>query len=131
VLKGEMSLIGPRPERPEIAHRLERAIARYPERLQVRPGITGFAQVQLPYDATEDDVRRKLSYDLYYIQAVGPWLDLRILLCTALKMIGVPRALLGRIFAMPPITKVEQLFGDVIRKEVAPLVQPFPQVQAV
>jgi lipopolysaccharide/colanic/teichoic acid biosynthesis glycosyltransferase len=79
VLKGDMSLVGPRPERPEFFPALEQEIPRYRERLQVRPGVTGLAQVQLPPDTDLDSVRRKLAYDLYYIRHLGPWLDLRII----------------------------------------------------
>src|SRR5438034_8663538 len=75
VLRGEMSLIGPRPERPEFVLKLEQSLPRYRERLRVRPGITGFAQVQLPADCDLESVRRKLAYDLYYIESMGPWLD--------------------------------------------------------
>jgi lipopolysaccharide/colanic/teichoic acid biosynthesis glycosyltransferase len=90
VVRGEMSLIGPRPERPEIVPLLEEEIPRYRERLAVRPGITGLAQVQLPADEDLTGVRRKVAYDLTYIRNLGPWLDLRILLATVLKVAGVP-----------------------------------------
>src|SRR5205823_316253 len=83
VLRGDMSLIGPRPERPEFLPELEAAFPRYRDRLAVRPGVTGLAQVQLPADSDLDSVREKLRHDLYYIQHLGPWLDLRILICTA------------------------------------------------
>ena len=69
VLRGEMSLVGPRPERPEIVAGLEPAIPCYRERLAVRPGVTGLAQVQLAPDTDFESVRRKLAYDLYYIEA--------------------------------------------------------------
>jgi lipopolysaccharide/colanic/teichoic acid biosynthesis glycosyltransferase len=78
VLKGDMSLIGPRPERPEFLHELEKAIPQYRLRLLVRPGITGLAQVQLPPDTDLASVRRKLPYDLFYVRHSSPWLDLRI-----------------------------------------------------
>ncbi len=68
VLRGEMSLVGPRPERPEFVVQLERAIPRYSDRLLVRPGVTGLAQVQLPPDSDLASVRRKLACDLYYAQ---------------------------------------------------------------
>ena len=82
VLRGEMSLVGPRPERPEIAERLEQAIPRYRERLSVRPGLTGLAQVELPPDTDLESVRRKLERDLNYIERIGLGLDLGILLRT-------------------------------------------------
>jgi lipopolysaccharide/colanic/teichoic acid biosynthesis glycosyltransferase len=108
VLKGDMSLIGPRPERPEFVPKLECAIPRYRERLSVRPGVTGFAQVQLPADSDLESVRRKLTYDLYYIDAMSPWLDLCILLGTTLKMVGIPFSVLRRLFAMPSEAEVAE-----------------------
>ena len=92
VLRGEMSLIGPRPERPEFVPELERELPGYTQRLAVRPGVTGLAQVQLPPDTDLDSVRRKLAHDLYYIRHVSPWLDLRLLVCTAFYALGVPFA---------------------------------------
>jgi lipopolysaccharide/colanic/teichoic acid biosynthesis glycosyltransferase len=90
VLRGEMSVIGPRPERPEFIRELGRAIPGYRDRLVVRPGVTGLAQVQLAADTCLDSVRRKLAYDVYYIHHLGPGLDLRILLATALHVLRVP-----------------------------------------
>jgi lipopolysaccharide/colanic/teichoic acid biosynthesis glycosyltransferase len=101
VLRGEMSLVGPRPERPEFLERLEQAMPRYRERLQVRPGVTGLAQVQLPPDSDVADVRRKLAYDLYFINSMSPWLDICILLGTPLKMCGVPYRYLRMLLRMP------------------------------
>jgi hypothetical protein len=77
-----MSLIGPRPERPEIASQLERVVPTYRERLLVRPGITGLAQLRLPADSDVSGVRRKLSHDLYYIRQRGFILDLQLALST-------------------------------------------------
>jgi lipopolysaccharide/colanic/teichoic acid biosynthesis glycosyltransferase len=88
VLRLEMSLVGPRPERPEIIPLLEREIPNYRARLRVRPGVTGLAQLRLPADTNIQSVRRKLAYDLHYIQVRGLWLDLRLVVCTALKMFG-------------------------------------------
>jgi lipopolysaccharide/colanic/teichoic acid biosynthesis glycosyltransferase len=90
VLRLEMSLVGPRPERPEIIPVLEGAIPNYRDRLRVRPGVTGLAQLRLPPDTDIPGVGRKLAYDLFYIRSVGPWLDLRLLGCTSLKMAGIP-----------------------------------------
>jgi lipopolysaccharide/colanic/teichoic acid biosynthesis glycosyltransferase len=122
VLRGEMSLIGPRPERPEFVTKLELDIPRFHERLCVRPGVTGFAQVQLAPDGDLDSFRRKLTYDLYYIEAMNPWLDLCILLCTTLKMVGVPFSVLRWLFAMPSAAEVEETF-----RAAAP--RPVPQPQ--
>ena len=78
VLKGEMSLIGPRPERPEFVSQLKAAIPDYEKRLAVKPGLTGLAQVWHKYDETIQDVRKKVKYDLLYIKKMCLWVDLRI-----------------------------------------------------
>jgi lipopolysaccharide/colanic/teichoic acid biosynthesis glycosyltransferase len=101
VLRGDMSLVGPRPERPEFVPNLERAIPGYRNRLQVKPGVTGLAQVQLPADTDIASVRRKLAYDLHYIASIGFWLDLRLIACTAFRMLGVPYRLGARLFLLP------------------------------
>ncbi|WP_414513493.1 sugar transferase [Nostoc sp. PCC 9305] len=90
VLRGEMSLIGPRPERPEFDVKLKEAIPYYEVRYLVKPGITGWAQVMYPYGASIEDAYEKLSYDLYYIKNYSIWLDLAI----AFKTIRV--VLLGK-----------------------------------
>ena len=82
VLKGEMSLVGPRPERPEFVETLAKAIPFFKERLLVPPGITGWAQVKYPYAASIEAARRKLQYDLYYIKHMSFFLDMLILLRT-------------------------------------------------
>lgn len=115
VLRGEMSLIGPRPERPLFVYQLERAIPHYRERLLVPPGLSGLAQVQLPADVDLVSVEKKLQYDLYYVQNVSWLLDLRITVATGLYMLGVPfrviRMLLGisgeRIGWGEPVSRVE------------------------
>ncbi|MBO1064766.1 sugar transferase [Anabaena sp. 54] len=82
VLRGEMSLIGPRPERPEFDVKLKEAIPYYEMRYLVKPGITGWAQVLYPYGASLEDAYEKLSYDLYYIKNYSLWLDMVIVLKT-------------------------------------------------
>lgn len=82
VLKGEMSFVGPRPERPEFVQELEREIPYYAERHMVKPGLTGWAQINYPYGASIEDARRKLEYDLYYAKNYTPFLDILILLQT-------------------------------------------------
>jgi exopolysaccharide biosynthesis polyprenyl glycosylphosphotransferase len=82
VLKGQMSFVGPRPERPEFVAELERQIPFYAERHMVKPGITGWAQINYPYGASLDDARHKLEYDLYYTKNYSPFLDLLIILQT-------------------------------------------------
>jgi lipopolysaccharide/colanic/teichoic acid biosynthesis glycosyltransferase len=101
VLMGEMSLVGPRPERPEFLLGLERAFPEYRRRLAVRPGVTGLAQVQQPPDTCLESVRRKLAYDLSYVDGLSPWLDLRIVLATPLKCLGVPFAWIGVVLRLP------------------------------
>ncbi|OPY70879.1 MAG: UDP-N-acetylgalactosamine-undecaprenyl-phosphate N-acetylgalactosaminephosphotransferase [Syntrophorhabdaceae bacterium PtaU1.Bin034] len=82
VLKGDMSFIGPRPERPEFVETLQKKIPYYALRHSVKPGITGWAQVSYPYGASEEDALEKLQYDLYYIKNLSPFLDFHILLRT-------------------------------------------------
>jgi len=82
VLKGEMSMIGPRPERPYFVEQLNELIAGFDRRHEVKPGITGWAQVNYPYGASVEDARNKLAYDLFYTQNRSFGLDLRILLAT-------------------------------------------------
>ncbi|MGH6652992.1 MAG: TIGR03013 family XrtA/PEP-CTERM system glycosyltransferase [Sphingopyxis sp.] len=82
VLKGEMSFVGPRPERPSFVEELERELPYYAERHMVKPGLTGWAQINYPYGASVEDARVKLEYDLYYAKNYSPFLDLLILLQT-------------------------------------------------
>jgi len=89
ILKGDMSLIGPRPERPEFVASLARDIPFYRVRHAVKPGVTGWAQVKHTYCASVDDSLVKLQYDLYYIKHQGPYLDLLITLKTIQVMLGL------------------------------------------
>jgi len=82
VLRGDMSLVGPRPERPCFTAQLTQVIPRYDERIRVLPGLTGWAQVRYRYGASIEDAREKLHYDLYYVAHRGLLFDLRILLTT-------------------------------------------------
>ena len=82
VLNGEMSLIGPRPERPELEYQLECCIPHYRKRHWMRPGLSGWAQVCAPYASSIEDSDLKLSYDLYYLRHFSTWLDLVILFRT-------------------------------------------------
>lgn len=82
VLRGDMSLVGPRPERPEIVQELRQSIPYYDDRHHVRPGITGWAQINYPYGASEHDAIEKLQYDLYYTKHNSLLLDLAIMLQT-------------------------------------------------
>lgn len=83
VLKGEMSFVGPRPERPQFVDDLEQKLPFYAERHMVKPGITGWAQINYPYGASIEDARQKLEYDLFYAKNYSPFLDILILLQTA------------------------------------------------
>ena len=82
VLEGDMSLVGPRPERPELAAQLEKEIPCYRERENIPPGLSGWAQIRYPYGATVEDAKAKLEYDMYYLQNLSFGLDLRIILRT-------------------------------------------------
>jgi exopolysaccharide biosynthesis polyprenyl glycosylphosphotransferase len=83
VLKGEMSLVGPRPERPYFVEELRKQIPNYDHRLNSKPGITGLAQIRQHYDETLDDVKRKVRYDRFYIRKMCPLLDVKVILLTA------------------------------------------------
>ena len=82
VINGDMSLIGPRPERPEIDEMLNKEIPNYKLRYLVRPGLSGWAQVNYPYGASLEDTKMKFSYDIYYIKNLSTFFDLLIFLET-------------------------------------------------
>ena len=82
VLRGDMSFVGPRPERPHFVNQLREVISYYDERHSVRPGITGWAQVKFPYGSTIEDAEEKLEYDLYYVKHMSLLLDAAIVLET-------------------------------------------------
>jgi lipopolysaccharide/colanic/teichoic acid biosynthesis glycosyltransferase len=81
-MKGDMRLVGPRPERPEFVQKLSKSISMYSQRHAVKPGLAGWAQLKYPYGATEEDAYEKLQYDLYYIKNANPVMDFFILLQT-------------------------------------------------
>ena len=87
VLKGEMSLVGPRPERPFFVEKFSKDIPLYKRRLLVKPGITGWAQVKHKYDETIEDVKTKLKYDLFYIENMSIKMDLIILFRTVFTVL--------------------------------------------
>ena len=91
VVRGEMSLVGPRPERPELVERLAHTIPHYADRFRVRPGITGLAQIQLPADTSQQSVRKKTELDLHYIHTATARQDLWIVCSTLLKMASLHR----------------------------------------
>ena len=112
VARGDMSLIGPRPERPEIAAQLDRSLPSYHARLLIRPGLTGLAQVLQGPDTSLHGVHTKLRYDLYYLEHQGFWLDLRIILATLLHLVRIPGPIIARAFGFP--------FYDHLPVEVIP-----------
>jgi len=100
VLRGEMSLVGPRPERPEFVCVLAKQIPGYVSRLAAMPGITGLAQINLPPDTDLDSVHRKLKLDLEYVEHARASQDLRMLLCTGVRLLGIPGELAMRLFGL-------------------------------
>jgi lipopolysaccharide/colanic/teichoic acid biosynthesis glycosyltransferase len=101
VIRGEMSLVGPRPERPEFVTPLAEAIPGYLERHTVRPGLTGLAQIQLPADSSIESVRQKLLLDRCYVNRHHLWLDVRILLGTAVYLCGFSYDAIRRMLRLP------------------------------
>ena len=118
ILRGEMSLVGPRPERPEFVRQLELALPRYRERLAIKPGVTGLAQVQLPPDTDLSSVRRKLECDLRYIEILSPWLDLRIIACTAFGLLGIPHSASRELFRVPTLDESSEVATEVRQDRV-------------
>ena len=125
VLLGHMSLIGPRPERPEIVQQLQARIDNYLDRLAVRPGITGLAQIHLPPDVNLDGVRKKLVCDLHYIRGLSAWTDFRILICTVLLFVGIPLRKSRRALGManPLETRQSERMAEN-RTSVSSLLEP-------
>ncbi len=120
VVRGDMSMVGPRPERPEIISTLEPLIPRYSERFFILPGVTGLAQVQLPPDTDLASVRRKLAYDLHYVAHASLSLDVRIVLATVVHVLHLPFAVSRLLFRIPDAAVVEQ----VDRLQVEPSLRP-------
>ena len=87
VIRGQMSLVGPRPERQHFVEQFKDQIPLYMRRLRVRPGITGWAQVKWKYDASFDDVKEKTKYDLYYVENISLRMDIKIIINTLITMI--------------------------------------------
>jgi lipopolysaccharide/colanic/teichoic acid biosynthesis glycosyltransferase len=90
VLRGDMSLVGPRPERPEFVEDLRKTIPRYEHRLLVPPGLTGLAQIRHRADLEVSDVRRKVRYDMLYLKKASVWTDVKIVLGTVPMVFGAP-----------------------------------------
>ena len=101
VLRGEMSLVGPRPHAIAMDDAFAQVISNFADRHLVRPGLTGLAQIQLPPDTNMASVQRKLACDLYYVGRVGFWLDLKILLGTVSHVMGIPFAVPRMLLQIP------------------------------
>lgn len=112
VLAGQMSLVGPRPERRTIIDKLELEVKvpGYAHRMLVKPGVTGLAQVQLPADEDVNSVKHKVVYDLYYIENYGFWLDVRILVATLFKAAGMKPTRMRKLFWLPCRDSVAGVF---------------------
>ena len=112
VLLGQMSLVGPRPERPEViqAKGLNQLVPGYRHRLRVKPGVTGLAQVQLPADSDVTSVRYKIVYDLYYAERMSLLLDLRVVVATVFRALGLSFPALRRVFLLPTRRLVAAVF---------------------
>lgn len=117
VVCGQMSLIGPRPERPEIVAKLDWEIPCYRERLKVRPGITGLAQVRLPPDTDLESVRRKVVHDVYYVRNVSPALDLKLLMVTGWDFLRELMRCSWERVALPNAETIEQGFLQAVTAE--------------
>jgi lipopolysaccharide/colanic/teichoic acid biosynthesis glycosyltransferase len=122
VLRGDMSLVGPRPERPEFLPMLEQAIPLYRQRLRVRPGVTGFAQVQLPPDSDLESVRIKLAYDLHYVYRMSLLFDAAIYLATLGKLLGLSEGLIRTLCRFPRRDAVECEYQKLATPVAAPAV---------
>ncbi len=107
VVRGDMSLIGPRPERPEFLPSLEEALPFYRCRLMVRPGLSGLAQVQLPPDSDMASVRRKLAHDLHYVRNHNFIMDMQLLVATVCHLSKVPVAWMWTVLQLPGGRMVE------------------------
>ena len=118
VIFGQMSLIGPRPERPEFAEHLEWKFPLYFNRLLVRPGISGIAQLNLPPDSDIEGVRTKLIHDLYYVQHVNPWLDARIFAVTAWVFFKSIFQCIGMFSVLPGKKRVVARMADIVELEL-------------
>ncbi len=115
VIRGEMDLFGPRPERPEFTTVLTAEIPTYRDRVKVLPGITGLAQINLPPDSDLESVRRKLDLDLEYIERANFWLDAKMFFATFLRLMGVPREWVMHIAKPERIRKLRRRSEHAVR----------------
>ena len=117
ILLGQMSLIGPRPERPEFLSQLEGELPHYRIRLSMKPGITGLAQLRLAPDADLESVRRKLHQDLYYGRYVSPWLDFQIAISTGMYFVKALWCGACSMFQLPRLQLVERQVDAILNEE--------------
>jgi lipopolysaccharide/colanic/teichoic acid biosynthesis glycosyltransferase len=129
VLMGQMSLVGPRPERPEViqAKGLNQLVPGYRHRLRVKPGVTGLAQCQLPADSDVTSVRYKVVYDLYYVERMSLLLDLRLIAATLFRAAGTGPRMLRHLFLLPSRGRVAAVFYS--RIVPPPDAAPLPVLQ--
>ena len=127
ILIGDMSLIGPRPERPEMIHALEKVLPLYRQRMAIRPGLSGLAQIQLPPDTDLNSVRIKLAHDLCYLGRISLWLDMRIILATLLNLLALPSKATRYWLALPGGKAVEQWYEQT----TGAVCEVVPELQAV
>jgi len=128
VLMGEMSLVGPRPERPEVidAKGLISLVPGYSLRQLVKPGVTGLAQVQLPADSDITSVRHKVAYDLYYARHQGLLLDVRLLAATLCKAMSMGPRWIRCLFLLPARDRVAEVFQASLAQEQAAMSELLP-----
>src|SRR5262249_10726936 len=119
VLLGDMSLVGPRPERPEFVPSLEQAVPCYHDRLLIRPWLTGLAQLQLAPGPAPPGVRRELVCDLYYVQHLGLWLDLRLIVATVFYLVGFSERLLQRVLCIPRGKVIETNYRHLVEERAS------------
>lgn len=126
VMRGEMCLVGPRPERPEIIakHRLDEYVPGFVERMHVLPGVTGLAQINLPADVSADCVIPKVALDREYVATATALLDLRILACTALRMLGVRHGRAVRWFGVGRRITMPESPQESQSKPIGPMMAP-------
>lgn len=125
VLLGQMSLVGPRPERPEFVRDLEFRLPGYSDRLNVRPGITGIAQLNLPPDRDLNSVRRKLIHDLYYVRYCSPWLDFQVLVFTGWDFVREMALGSWRLIAPPSVKIVNARAVNIVGRDSDLLIDAF------